>query len=193
MARYGDINIFVTDENPRFDNYSTDQPIEDGAEITDHVINEPVVLNITGQIAADDAGDRFNQLRKMRRERQPHLYVGRNYISRCIINRLETEHDRFIRNGFRFRMELKQIQISKPSPIKELQKDIENNVEEVTQAKNVENKGRQSVAEKEPTERDMPVGTPQFERFEPEETPVGTPQMERFEEEDIAVGDAVPR
>ena len=195
MARYGDIELFVTEENPSFGNYSTDQPIEDGEEVTDHVRNEPDRLQVRGKYTGEGAGDVFNKLQKKRRDKEPHLYVGRNYIDKMVIEGIDSEHDKNITNGFRFTMRLKQVKVSKPSPVKQLP------VEEKTQAKNVESAGRQDTQENKDEEREpVAVGTavdrsPNWKDNEPEESPSATPQMERFEEEDepIAVGTAVPR
>ena len=198
MARLGDLDIFVTEENPSFGNYMTDQPIEDGTEITDHVRNEPNTLQVRGKVTGEDAGERFNQLREMRRERQPHLYVGRNYINRMVIEGLDTEHDNNIANGFRFTLRLKQVTISKPSPVKELP------VPERSQAKEVENKGREQIEEREedPEEDErIAVGTavprgPSWYENNPDAEPEGNPMEARkvYEaDDDIAVGTAVPR
>ena len=174
MARYGDIEIFVTEENPSFGNYSTDQPTEDGDEITDHVRNEPDRLQIRGKYAGPDAGDVFSRLLSLRRKREPKVYAGRNYLSRMVIEGMDTEHDRNIANGFRFTMRLKQIKVSKPSPVKQL------DVPERTQAKPVESKGRQNTATKEEPREGPDIGDlidrpPLWDNDEPEYEPTGRP------------------
>ena len=183
MARYGDIELFVTEENPSFGNYSTDQPIEDGEEVTDHVRNEPDRLQVRGKYTGEGAGDVFNKLQKKRRDKEPHLYVGRNYIDKMVIEGIDSEHDKNITNGFRFTMRLKQVKVSKPSPVKQLP------TEEKTQAKEVESSGREQPQQKE--EQPMSVGNavprdPSWDKNEPkEDLNIGSPMMERFEEDDI--------
>lgn len=62
------IDVFSTEDHTR-NNSITSYPIEDGSEITDHIRNEPISLNVTGMIESIDDGsnilDIFNQLNEL--------------------------------------------------------------------------------------------------------------------------------
>ncbi len=51
LSRVGVVDIdAVISEKHRFDNLVTEHPLEDGSPVTDHIVNQPVVLDMEGRI-----------------------------------------------------------------------------------------------------------------------------------------------
>ena len=51
LSKFGTISIdLISSERHRFDNLVTSHPLEDGSPVTDHIVNQPVVLDIEGRV-----------------------------------------------------------------------------------------------------------------------------------------------
>ena len=110
LAKLGDL-IFsvVTEEVIKFENKTTDHPIEDGSVITDHVQTNPLIIQISGNIVGDDAAEKSELLVQYFNKKTLNTYVGRGLVGNCIVEEFSRDVDSAIANGFNFSMTLKQI------------------------------------------------------------------------------------
>ena len=119
-ARINEVEIHVTSESVDYNNQISDHPVEDKANITDHVKPEPVGLSLTGIVVNDpitkqSAALKKQQLKGFMDKAKVVTYQGRNAVYDCIISNFKTDHDAQITNGFRFTMTLRVIQFAKVS------------------------------------------------------------------------------
>lgn len=112
-AKLGDVELNVVEsETPDYSNDITDNPVESGVDVSDHVRPHPPSLSISGTITGDDAGQKVVILRQYSNTGQLLRYVGRNIFENVVIERLSTTHDVEVRHGFKFNITLKQVRIA---------------------------------------------------------------------------------
>ena len=139
MASINGIPIYVISEERQYENETTDHPVEDGQDITDHVINLPIVFRIEGEYTGPDAGQIDAQLRELRKGRFV-KYVGRALMYNAVIESYSSNVDSSIANGFRFSMTLKNVRIAKTSTVSLLSPAMKAQVKEVGNAGRVQKK-----------------------------------------------------
>lgn len=100
----------VEKESESYSSTITSNPIEEGAEINDHVNNASGTLNIAGTIIGGDGA--INALKAMRAMREPVTYIGVTRMSNLIFTSLEFGRSYKNKNGASFTATLKQVQIS---------------------------------------------------------------------------------
>ena len=145
-AMLGEIELNVVEsENPEQSNEITDNPVEDGVNISDHVRPGPMSFSITGTVTGDDAGQKVEMLRQYANSGQLLRYVGRNVFENMEIETLSTTHDVEVRNGFKFDISLKQVRIAVKKETQYTGPDPITKKETATQVKTVANKGTQQV------------------------------------------------
>lgn len=139
------VEITAIEEVPEFNNDVTDHPVEDGSSVSDHIARRPGEFPISGVVAGDSAPSILATLRRWRNERHLMRYVGRNILDNYVIRELRTEHDVSVRDGFRFRLMLKEVRVVKPAIVELVKQDpaTVSPSRTTTQAKPVEDKGRQ--------------------------------------------------
>ena len=87
----------------------TDNPVEGGGNIQDHVFCQPLTIQLQG--TAINGADTIAALSAMWKKGDILTYTGRNRISNLVIQNLQSTHDPGNRNGFTFSATLKQITI----------------------------------------------------------------------------------
>ena len=87
----------------------TDNPVEGGGNIQDHVFCQPLTIQLQG--TAINGADTIAALSAMWKKGDILTYTGRNRISNLVIQNLQSTHDPSNRNGFTFSATLKQITI----------------------------------------------------------------------------------
>lgn len=85
----------------------TDNPVEGGSNIQDHVFRQPLSFQING--TAINGADTIATLQAMWKKGDILVYTGRNRIDNLVIQQLQSTHDPSNRNGFTFSATLKQI------------------------------------------------------------------------------------
>lgn len=85
----------------------TDNPVEGGSNIQDHVFHQPLSFQISG--VAINGADTISALQKMWKSGDIITYTGRNRIENLIIQQLRSTHDAAHKTGFSFTATLKQI------------------------------------------------------------------------------------
>lgn len=100
----------VEKESESYSSSVTSNPIEDGAEINDHVNNAAGTLNISGTIIGGDGA--VNALKAMRASRELLTYIGVTRMSNLVFTSLKFDRSYKNKNGAAFSATLKQIQTS---------------------------------------------------------------------------------
>ncbi|GKU78567.1 phage baseplate protein [Paenibacillus sp. L3-i20] len=132
--------IHVINEDPSYEVDITDQPVEKGINLSDHVQRKPRTLSLSGFIVGDDAAQvRAIIISNMDRGNIA-KYVGRNAFT-GLITSFSSKHDHRAANGFSFTMTIKSVRIATNSYEGSLSTQIG------TQVKGVENSGRKQANE----------------------------------------------
>ena len=143
-VKLGDVEFDVIEsENPKDSATVTDKPVESGQDVSDHVKQNPSIINLRGQMTEDAAG-KLQVLRKYQKEGTLLKYVGRNVYPNMVIEEIDREHDARNRLGFQFNIKLKQVRIATA-------KEVEINIaspKDATKVKPVTNKGKQQPKQK---------------------------------------------
>ena len=98
----------VEKESESYSSAVTSNPIEDGAEINDHVNNAAGTLNISGTIIGGDGA--INALKAMRAMRELITYIGVTRMSNLVFTSLKFDRSYKNKNGAAFSATLKQVQ-----------------------------------------------------------------------------------
>ena len=115
--KYGTIRFIetetgtVTKETLSASNKITDNPIEDGSNINDHVFNNPDQFSITG-IAVGSANDIKSKLDIMKEKADVITYAGRIRIDNLVIQSYTPDYTSKNKNGFGFSVSFKKVKIS---------------------------------------------------------------------------------
>ena len=98
----------VEKESESYSSAVTSNPIENGAEINDHVNNAAGTLNISGTIIGGDGA--INALKAMRANRDLITYIGVTRMSSLVFTSLKFDRSYKNKNGAAFSATLKQVQ-----------------------------------------------------------------------------------
>lgn len=118
MALLNGIYIHVTDEQISSDIELTSHPVEQGADITDHVNIRGYTLSLSGKIVEANEMSGANILGKIHAWKNSKTllrYDGRNICNNLIITKFTTAHPNTVWGGCEFDMELKELRIAKNS------------------------------------------------------------------------------
>ena len=110
---------------------TTDNPIESGSEVTDHIINKPVLLRMVCQIGGstllnftDRKLEGYEALKKLRDDKQPVTVVsGLETFSNMLINNISIDRNLQNASVLQFQIEFKQAKIVSSQRV-----DVSNNV-----------------------------------------------------------------
>ena len=119
MATINGMYILAESEDPTYEVDVTDQPVEDGIAISDHVQRKPRAMSITGYIVGSDAAQIRQNLISLSDSGQSVQFMGRNLFTGVIVS-FSSKHDYKIANGFSFSLSLKEIRIAKSSYVETL-------------------------------------------------------------------------
>lgn len=152
IIRYAGLDVelsVVQSEEPQHSNEITDNPVETGADVSDHVRSKPSVYDIAGKVVGDNASQTLSFLRSMKNSGARLIYIGRNYLADVVMQQLATTHDVETRNGFAFEMTLKQVRIAVKTAAVYVGPDpVQPSKPTLPQAKPVQNKGKQQLKTK---------------------------------------------
>lgn len=87
----------------------TDNPVESGENISDHVFRQPRTIQLAGTVV--DGAQAIAILDAMWKSGDVLAYTGRNRIENLVIQQLQSTHDAKNRKGFTFTATLKQIAV----------------------------------------------------------------------------------
>ena len=97
----------VEKESESYSSSITSNPVEDGADINDHVNNAQGQLSISGTIVGGD--DAINKLKQMRETRDILTYIGATRMTGLVITSLKFDRSYMNKNGASFSLTLKQV------------------------------------------------------------------------------------
>lgn len=130
---------------------TTDNPIESGAEITDHIINRPILLRMVCQIGGsnltnwtDRKIEGYEALKRLRDDKQPVTVVsGLETFTNMLINNISIDRNLQNASVLQFQIEFKQAKIVSSQRV-----DVSNNVSATKEPKtkdratSTQNKGK---------------------------------------------------
>lgn len=110
---------------------TTDNPIESGSEVTDHIINRPILLRMACQIGGsnltnwtDRKIEGYEALKKLRDDKQPVTVVsGLETFTNMLINNISIDRNLQNASVLQFQIEFKQAKIVSSQRV-----DVSNNV-----------------------------------------------------------------
>lgn len=124
MALIDNHYITVESESPSFPVVVTEQPVEKGINLIDHVQAQARTLSLSGIIAGPDAAKIRAYILSVKDKGQTVSYVGRNAFS-GLITAFDTSHDYAHANGMTFTMEMREVRVAStaysstlPPPVK---------------------------------------------------------------------------
>lgn len=113
MAMIGKIPIFVESESPSYGVTVTENPVETGEAMADHVKRKLTSLSLRGRLIGEDAAQRRERLLQHMKNGDTLKYVGRNTFTNCIIESFSSTHDNRVANGMVFDMTIREIRKAK--------------------------------------------------------------------------------
>lgn len=115
----GDVEIDVVEEEQlALENEVTEKAVERGADIADHVRQEPITLRLTVILAGDDWTQRYAQLRQMRDSGDIVDYAGAlEIVSDVVIESLTPLKSAKVGNGVMIDIALKQVTLATPEVV----------------------------------------------------------------------------
>lgn len=130
---------------------TTDNPIESGGEVTDHIINKPIILRMVCQIGGstllnftDRKLEGYESLKKLRDDKQPVTVVsGLETFSNMLINNITIDRNLQNASVLQFQIEFKQAKIVSSQRV-----DVSNNISATKEPKtkdratSTQNKGK---------------------------------------------------
>lgn len=133
--------ITVESESPSFPVTVTEQPVEKGITLIDHVQPQARMLSLSGVIVGPEAAKIRAYIIGAKDKGQIINYIGRNQF-KGLITDFSTGHEYTIADGFTFSMELREIRIATSSYVDTLPAPIK------TQAAKIVNSGTKQTKEK---------------------------------------------
>ena len=97
----------ITAESMQGSSKVTSNPMEQGADINDHVVNDPDKYTLTGVLIGGD--EQKETLLRMRKEKDVLSYIGRIKIDSCVITSLKFDVSAKIKDGYSVTLQLQVI------------------------------------------------------------------------------------
>jgi len=140
-CKLGDV-VFssTTDENATLTNEITDKSIE-GGNISDHIINKPLSMSISGVICGENADQKIQALRDYLKSGDVLRYVGIDTANNVVIESMNSKRNKDIKGGISFDMNLKEVRIAEGTIT------VIDEAYIFTQANDLKNGGLQSVVD----------------------------------------------
>lgn len=115
MIELGNLKLEVIKEEAiNESNQVTTKPVEKGADISDHIRQDPVKIDLTATVAGDDAESLFQQLEEMRNAQEVFDYYGEQRVEpyeSMAIERVSLSRNPGIANGHEISISLKQVRV----------------------------------------------------------------------------------
>lgn len=141
-VKLGDVEFTVVEnENAKDSAIITDNPVESGQDVSDHIKQNPSYINIRGQMIGEDAPVNLQKLKKYQQDGELLTYTGRNSYPNMVIEDIDRVHGVQNKTGFSFDIKLKQVRIA---TAKEVEIKIVNPITKTSD-------GKTSTKVKEPT------------------------------------------
>lgn len=114
-CKLGDV-VFssLTDEGAMLTNEISDKAIE-GGNISDHIINKPLSMSLTGVVCGSDADGKIQTLRDYLKNGDVLRYVGIDTANNVVIESMSSKRNKDIKGGISFDIGLKEVRIAEGS------------------------------------------------------------------------------
>lgn len=135
MAYLNGLYIHVTDEDMDEDIEVSEHPVEQGADVADHVNIKGARISLSGKIVKADGLEGHEILTKIKAWRDTKTllrYDGRNYGNNLLITKFTTGHPKNVKGGCTFSMELRNLPIAKNAYVADEQQQPETVTEQPT-------------------------------------------------------------
>jgi hypothetical protein len=123
MALINGMYLLVESEEPSYDVDVTEQPIEKGVSIIDHVQRRARTMAISGFIVGDDASEIRNYLLACQDSGSIVQFDGRNFFV-GLLTGLQTKHDYSVGDGFSFTATLREVLVAESSFVETLPEPV---------------------------------------------------------------------
>lgn len=111
-VKLGDVEFTVVEIENVIDSATiTDNPVESGQDVSDHVKQNPSYINIRGQMIGEDAYPNLQKLIKYKEDGELLTYTGRNVYRNMAIEDIDRIHGVKNKTGYSFDIKLKQVRI----------------------------------------------------------------------------------
>lgn len=139
MAKIGDVEFNVLTESRPRTNTVTTYPVEDGADMTDHIERDRRSIEITGVVGDDDdPAKTHEELTIIWYHGKVVDYKGRSTLRNCVIEDFTVDVSSESVKGFTFSMTLTQIEVAKPSTVGLLPTNLKVDMKEIGNAGRVQ-------------------------------------------------------
>lgn len=126
----------ITDVSFSETSTTTDHALEDGEQITDHVVSNPITISLKG-IIKDDTENKVLKLRDYRQKGEILTYDYMSQLQTVVITDFKRDYSANVKDGYAFTMLLKQIKLAKVAQFVPVTVPVQE------QTKTVTSKGRQ--------------------------------------------------
>lgn len=117
-AKLGGVEFTVVTSESITDSATvTDNPVEDGVNVSDHIKQEPSQLAISGIITGEYASEQFERIKNHKERGRLVGYIGRNRYRNMAIESVNKIYDKSNKEGFAFDVSLKEVRVSKAKKI----------------------------------------------------------------------------
>lgn len=111
MATINGIELFVTEETEDITNVISSKAVEEGYDISDHIYQEPITLNIKFVVRANGS-DIYNKLLELRDSTKVYQYQGvSKKYNNMGIQSITIPRDKNIEDGFEGILKLKEVKV----------------------------------------------------------------------------------
>ncbi|MBY9077282.1 hypothetical protein KIH86_03675 [Paenibacillus sp. HN-1] len=141
MAKLDGKYIMVETEAPDYPVTVTEQPVEKGVNLVDHVQAGAWTMSLSGLIVGPDADKIRAHIIAVKDKAKVVKYIGRNRFT-GVITAFSTSHDYTVANGMTFSMDLREVRVATSSYVATLPAPVK------AQAAVVANKGTQQPKNK---------------------------------------------
>ena len=112
-VRLGSVEFSVVQKETIVDSaIVTDNQVESGQDVSDHMKKESSVIEISGIIVGDDAEGRLRQLQQYQKGAELLTYIGIEVYGNVVLQTIERSRESQVSNGFVYNITLKQIRIA---------------------------------------------------------------------------------
>lgn len=111
MASLGDLEIdVVSQDQSTYSNTVTEKPVENQENIADHVIHDPIPLNLKCYFSGNEANRKHEELKSMRDSDETYTYKGSSgTFKNMVITEVSILKEAQYGNGFECNIALKQV------------------------------------------------------------------------------------
>lgn len=140
----------VINEVTTTDSNVTEHPVEEGADVADHVQIKSETLSLSIVIVGDRASEKLAQLQRFQQERELLTFLGVETAKQVVIENMSRTRTALTGDGFEFSLSLRKIRIAR---LQEVKLVVPAKSVSKTQTKKTSSKGKQQPKKKKPKQK----------------------------------------